>query len=111
MSDKAGRNGNVIGTKWRLQPGSPWDRERGKEEARCKREWEREETLLARSSGGLLVLISISRGPADERQSWQGRRGQDQALSWKLEELWSSDLVRARLFRESVSTTMNVWLS
>jgi hypothetical protein len=110
MSDKAGRNGNVIGTKWRLQPGSPWDRERGKEEARCKREWEREETLLARSSGGLLVLISVTRGPADVRQSWQGKAWTRSGARLEVGGAWSSDLVRARPLRVSASTTMNVWL-
>src|ERR1700722_3259523 len=88
MSDKAGRNGSVIGTKWRLQPRSPWDRERGREEARCKREWEREETLLTRSSGGA-TCTHISQLRAGRCKTVMARAGVDKIRrsAGKLEEL------------------------
>src|SRR5271170_5973926 len=109
MSDKAGRNGNVVGTKWRLQPGSPWDRERGREEARCKREWEREETLLALEWGATCTHNSQSqagrRKTVMARQAWT-RSG----ARLEVGGAWSSNLIRARPLRERASTTMNVWL-
>ena len=77
MLDKAGKNGKVAGTKWRLQPRSPWDGERGREETRCKRVWEREETLLARSSGGEVTCTHISQSRAGRRKTVMARQGVD----------------------------------